>query len=197
MLEPARHPGRPCDRGVCVNRAIKARAAAALVGLLALGASVTMTAAPAAAATWEDDLLVVSSYFNEDTEDLTEARCRVDVYPVGDKNLPGYMTVEGKVRCNHRLLAGGEVWLILGSHDGDVEYVTADLRRIRTGSSPDKNATFKERVNISAADYRDAGGSGTWAVRDPALVADVRTLDGYSWFMFGEHSGSVERFRAY
>lgn len=180
-----------------MNRGIKARAAAALVGVLALGAGVTMSAAPAGAATWENDLVVASSYFNEDTGDLTEARCRVDVYPVGDKNLPGYMTVEGKVRCNHRLLAGGEVWLILGSHDGDVEYVTADLRRIRTGSSPDKNATFKKRVYISTAQYRDAGGAGAWAVRDPALFTDVRTLDGNSWLMFGERRGTVERFRAY
>jgi hypothetical protein len=165
--------------------------------VLALGASVAVTAAPAGAATWEDDLVVASSYFNEDTEELTEARCRVDVYPVGDKNLPGYMTVEGKVRCNHKLLAGGEVWLTLGSHDGDAAYVTADLRRIRTGSSPDKNATFKERVNITAGDYRYAGGSGTWAVRDVALFADVRALDGQSWFMFDQRIGTVERFRAY
>jgi hypothetical protein len=34
------------------------------------------------------------------------ARCRVDVDPIAPKNLPGYMTVNGKVRCNHRLLAG-------------------------------------------------------------------------------------------
>jgi hypothetical protein len=180
-----------------VNRGIKTRAAAALVGVLALGASVAVTAAPAGAATWEDDLVVTTSYFDEDAEELTEARCRVDVYPVGDKNLPGYVTVEGKVRCNHRLFAGGEVWLVLGSHDGDVVDVTADLRRIRTGSSPDRNATFKERVYVSPADYREAGGSGTWAVRNPALSVDVHRRDGNEMYLFGERFGTVERFQAY
>lgn len=156
-----------------------------------------MIAAPAGAATWEDDLVVATSYFDEDAELVTEARCRVDVYPVGDKNLPGYMTVEGKVRCNHRLLAGGEVWLVLGSHDGDVVDVTADLRRIRTGSSPDRNATFKERVYVSPADYRGAGGSGTWAVRNPALSVDVRRRDGNEMYLFGERFETVERFQVY
>lgn len=169
-----------------------------LAGMLALGAAATvMAAAPASAATWEDDLVVRESYFNTDTGGYTEARCRVDVYPIAAKDLPGYVTVKGKVRCNHRMLAGGGLAFLVGSHDGDAAFVVADLRRIRTGSSPDKNATFAERVYISPADYRSAGGSGTWAVRGLDLGVTVRTLDGGRLFLWGHDDRTVETFRAY
>ncbi|WP_454855206.1 hypothetical protein [Promicromonospora soli] len=181
-----------------LKNGIRSRALRLLAGMVALGAAATvMTATPAAAATWEDDLVVRESYVNLDTGRLVEARCRVDVYPIGAKDLPGYVTVKGKVRCNHRMLAGGGLAFFVGSHDGNAAFVVADLRRIRTGSSPDKNATFSKRVYISPAAYRGAGGSGTWAVRGLDLGVTIRTLDRSRLFLWGYNDRSVERFRAY
>jgi hypothetical protein len=181
-----------------VNKGIKARAAALVAGVLALGAAITvLTAAPAGAAAWEDDLVVRETYLDDNTNEYTEARCRVDVYPIASKNLPGYMTVQGKVRCNHRLLAGGEVRVLVGSHGGNVKYVVADLRRIRTGGSPDKSATFSERFYISPAAYREAGGSGVWAVSSLDLEVMARTLDNDRVRIFDYTDESVERFEAY
>ncbi len=198
MLDVARCAGRLLKLGVHVNKGIKARAAGMLAAMLALGAAVTVvTAAPASAAAWEDDLVVSQSYLNNNTGGNTVARCRVDVYPIAAKNLPGYMTVKGKVRCNHKMLAGGSVAFLLGSHGGDVKFVTADLRRIRTGSTPDVNATFSERVYISPAAYREAGSSGTWAVSSLDLAVTVRTLDADREFLYDYTDNTVERFRAY
>ncbi|PUB21477.1 hypothetical protein C8K30_11420 [Promicromonospora sp. AC04] len=181
-----------------LKNGIRPRALRLLAGMLALGAAATvMAAAPASAATWEDDLVVRDSYVNFYTGELVEARCRVDVYPIAAKNLPGYVTVQGKVRCNHRMLAGGGLAFYVGSHGGDAAYVVADLRRIRTGSSPDKNATFSERIYISPADYRNVGGSGTWAVRGLDLGVSVRTLDNSRLFLWGYGNNTVETFRAY
>jgi hypothetical protein len=149
------------------------------------------------AATWEDDLVVRESYVNVNTGGLIEARCRVDVYPIAAKDLPGYVTVKGKVRCNHRMLAGGGLAFYVGSHDGDATFVVADLRRIRSGSSPDKNATFAERVYISPDAYRGAGGSGTWAVRALDLGVTIRTLDSSRLFLWGYDNRTVETFHAY
>ena len=169
---------------------------AALAGAFSLvGASVT--AAPASAAAWEDDLVVTDTYYIPAQDRYVQARCRVDVRPIGAKNLPGYVTVKGKVRCNHKLLAGGDVGFSLGSHDGTAGSFHADLRRIRKGSKPDKNATFSERVYIFPSDYARAGGPGTWAVRDLELDVDLRTIDGGRWWLSGSGSRTVETFRAY
>lgn len=71
------------------------------------------------------------------------------------------------------------------------------MRRIRTGSNPDKNATFSERVYIDPFSYDYAGGSGTWAVRDLELDADIRTIDRDRWWMYDWATRTVETFRAY
>ena len=198
MLGVARRTGHLVKPGVHVNKGIKARAAGTLAAMLALGAAVTVvTAAPASAAAWEDDLVVRETYLNDNTDAYTEARCRVDVYPIASKNLPGYMTVTGKVRCNHRLLAGGEVRFLVGSHGGNTKYVVADMRRIRTGSSPDKNATFSERFYVSQGAYDEAGGSGVWAVSSLDLEVMARTLDSDEVHVFDYTDDTVETFRAY
>ena len=68
---------------------------------------------------------------------------------------------------------------------------------IRSGSSPDKSATFAERVYISPDAYRGAGGSGTWAVRALDLGVTIRTLDSSRLFLWGYDTKAVETFRAY
>ena len=174
------------------------RTAALLAGALALGTAVSVgLAAPASAAAWEDDFVVRDTYYVATQDRDVEARCRVDVYPVAATNLPGLVTVKGKVRCNHRLLAGGMVWFRMGSHDGTVIGTGADMRRIRTGSDPDKNATFSTQVYVDSSEYADAGGSGTWAVRDLGLEAYVRTVDQGRLLLIDSANGSVETFRAY
>ena len=174
------------------------RTAALLAGALALGTAVSVgLAAPASATDWEDDLVVRDNYYVSTQDRYVEARCRVDVYPITAKNLPGLVTVKGKVRCNHRLLAGGVVWFRMGSHDGTTVATGAEMRRIRTGSDPDKNATFSLQVYIDQRQYADAGGSGTWAVRALGLEAYVRTVDQGRWLLIDRASGSVETFRAY
>ena len=174
------------------------RIVALLAGALALGTAASVgLAAPASAAAWEDDLVVRESYYVPSQDRYVEARCRVDVYAIGAKNLPGHVTVKGKVRCNHKLLAGGEVGFALGSHDGTVGFYYADLRRIRTGSNPDKNATFSERVYLDPFDYSYGGGSGTWAVRSLELDVMIRTIDHSQWFLWDYGTRTVETFRAY
>jgi hypothetical protein len=174
------------------------RAVALLAAVVALGAATTTgLAAPAGAAAWEEDLLVREYYYVSAPERYVLSQCRVDAYPIPAKNLPGYMTVDGKVRCNHRLLAGGLVWFSLGSHGGTARSGVAELHRIRTGSKPDQYATFSTRVYIGQIDYRSVGGPGTWAVRDLELDAEIRNLNGNRLWMRGEVSGTVETFRAY
>ncbi|WP_369372274.1 hypothetical protein AB1046_02775 [Promicromonospora sp. Populi] len=174
------------------------RAAALLAGALALGTALSVgLAAPASAAAWEDDLVVRDTYYVPTQDRYVEARCRVDVYAIAAKNLPGYVTVKGKVRCNHKLLVGGAVSFSLGSHDGTPLYTRVDVRRIRTGSDPDKNATFSTRVYVNRYDYAYAGGSGTWAVRDLELDADISTIDQDRWWMYDYAARTVETFRAY
>ncbi|GGM34181.1 hypothetical protein ACFQBY_23040 [Promicromonospora citrea] len=174
------------------------RLTALLAGALALsGAASLALAAPASAAAWEDDLVVRDTYYVPAQDRYVEARCRVDVSKIAAKNLPGHVTVKGKVRCNHKLLAGGEVGFSLGSHDGTAGYYWADLRRIRTGSNPDKNATFSERVYVGPYDYVAVGGSGTWAVRDLELDVEVRTVDRSRTWLYDWRTRTVETFRAY
>lgn len=170
---------------------------AALAGVYSLVIGASLTAAPASAAAWENDLVVRDTYYVPTQDRYVQVRCRVDVRPVGAKNLPGYVTVKGKVLCNHKLLAGGAVGFSLGSHDGTAGSFHADLRRVRKGSKPDQNATFSERVYIFPSDYSRAGGPGTWAVRDLELDVDIRTIDRGRWWLSGGASRTVETFRAY
>lgn len=177
---------------------VRRRAAALLGGTLALGVAISVgLAAPAGAAAWEDDLLARDTYHVPTQDRDVEARCRVDVYPITTKNLPGLVTVKGKVRCNHKLLAGGVVWFRVGSHDGTPINTGADMRRIRTGSNPDTNATFSTQVYIDRNDYTSAGGSGTWAIRDLRLEATVRTIDQGRYWLWGRANRTVETFQAY
>jgi hypothetical protein len=52
-------------------------------------------------------------------------------------------------------------------------------------------------VYIDSDQYADAGGSGTWAVRDLGIEANVRTVDQGRLLLTDRASGSVETFRAY
>jgi hypothetical protein len=174
------------------------RVVALLAGALALGTAASVgLAAPASAAEWEDDLVVRDTYFVPAQDRWVEARCRIDVYPLDAKDLPGYVTVKGKVRCNHRLVAGGEVGFSLGSHDGVIGSYYPDMRRIRTGSNPDKSATFSQRIYVNSYDYAFAGGSGTWAVRGLQLDAELRRIDQDRVWLSDWHRRRVEIFRAY